>query len=101
MHTLWSAQEGETAVVEVADEGMGIPGEAQARLFESFYRAGNSGYQSGFGLGLYIVREIVQRHGGWVEVESTERRGTTFRVRLPLVDGADEAPSVKQCQNGA
>ena len=77
-------QDGE-AVLEVADEGIGIPAEAQAHLFEPFYRAGNVGLTaSGFGLGLYIVHEIVERHGGRVEVESAEGRGTVFRVVLPL-----------------
>ena len=77
-------QDGE-AVLEVADEGIGIPAEAQAHLFEPFYRAGNVGLTaSGFGLGLYIVHEIVERHGGRMEVESAEGRGTVFRVVLPL-----------------
>jgi signal transduction histidine kinase len=79
------ARQDGAAVVEVADEGIGIPAEAQARLFEPFYRAGNVGpTASGFGLGLYIVQEIVQRHGGRVEVESAEGRGTALRVVLPL-----------------
>ena len=77
-------QDGE-ALLEVADEGIGIPTAAQARLFEAFYRAGNIGpTTSGFGLGLYIVQEIVQRHGGRVEVDSSEGHGTTVRVVLPL-----------------
>ncbi|MDQ5853490.1 MAG: PAS domain S-box protein, partial [Chloroflexota bacterium] len=79
-------QDGE-AVLEVADEGIGIPAEAREQLFEPFFRAGNVGPRtSGFGLGLYIVQEIVQRHGGRVEVESTEGQGTTFRVIVPLAE---------------
>lgn len=78
---------GQTAtdtVVEVSDQGIGIPAAAQAQLFEPFFRASNVGTQaSGFGLGLHIVCEIVQRHGGRIEVESTEGRGSTFRVVLP------------------
>jgi PAS domain S-box-containing protein len=73
------------AALEVTDQGIGIPSEAQAHLFEPFYRAANVGGQmSGFGLGLHIVREIVERHGGRVEVESIEDQGSTFRVVLPL-----------------
>ncbi len=73
------------AVVEITDQGIGIPADAQARLFEPFYRAPNVGGQaSGFGLGLHIVREIVARHGGRMEVDSTEGVGSTFRVVLPL-----------------
>ena len=73
------------AVLEVADAGIGIPTEAQARLFEPFYRVVNVGPRtSGFGLGLPIVQEIVQRHGGHVAVTSTEGQGTTVRMVLPL-----------------
>ncbi len=73
------------AVLEIADQGMGIPAVAQANLFDAFYRARNVGLQiSGLGLGLHIVSEIVQRHGGRIEVDSTEGRGSTFRVVLPL-----------------
>jgi len=73
------------AVLAVTDQGIGIPVEAQARLFEPFYRAPNAGAgTSGFGLGLYIVHEIVTRHGGQVVVDSTEGQGTTVRLVLPL-----------------
>ncbi len=78
------------AIVEVEDQGIGIPGGAQGHLFEPFYRAPNVEAQaSGFGLGLHIVGEIVQRHGGRVEVRSTEGVGSTFRVVLPLRDSED------------
>jgi signal transduction histidine kinase len=73
------------AVLEVEDQGIGIPQEAQLHLFEPFYRAPNVGMQaSGFGLGLHIVREIVQRHGGRIAVASITGAGSTFRVMLPL-----------------
>jgi PAS domain S-box-containing protein len=72
------------AFIDITDQGIGIPQEAQARLFEPFYRAPNVGQQvSGFGLGLHIVQEIVERHSGRVEVESVEGEGSTFRVILP------------------
>lgn len=71
--------------LEVTDQGIGIPEEAQAHLFEPFFRAGNVGSRtSGFGIGLYIVREIVVRHGGRIAVASSEGQGSTFRVLLPL-----------------
>jgi two-component system CheB/CheR fusion protein len=74
------------AVLEVIDQGIGIPANVQNDIFAPFFRAANIGSQtSGFGLGLYIVQEIVQRHGGQIEVESVERVGSTFRVRLPLL----------------
>lgn len=73
-------------VVEVEDQGIGIPQDAHTRLFEQFYRARNGEAQaSGLGLGLYIAGEIVHRHGGRIEVESTEGAGSTFRVVLPLL----------------
>jgi PAS domain S-box-containing protein len=83
-----------TAVVlEVTDTGIGIPQDAQAHLFELFYRAPNVGAQlSGFGLGLHIVKEIVERHGGRIAVESSEGAGATFRICLPLhVDEHEQA----------
>ncbi len=82
---VWVRHTATDAIVEVHDRGIGIPAEAQAQLFEPFYRASNVGPEvSGFGLGLHIVREIVQRHGGRIEVESTEGQGSTFRVVVPL-----------------
>ncbi|MGC9398414.1 MAG: sensor histidine kinase [Anaerolineae bacterium] len=79
-------KEGGTARLTVADTGIGIPKEAQAHLFEEFYRAPNAkaAVQHGTGLGLVITRDIVTRYGGQIEVESTEGEGTTFVVVLPL-----------------
>jgi len=71
--------------LEVSDTGIGIPEEARARLFSEFFRAENARQLevTGTGLGLVIVREIATQHGGRVEVESAERRGSTFTVFLP------------------
>ncbi|HSH79520.1 MAG TPA: PAS domain S-box protein [Herpetosiphonaceae bacterium] len=76
-------------VVSIRDPGIGIPDEAQARLFERFYRAGNTAGSNigGMGMGLFVVKEIVSRHGGTVEVRSVENQGSTFTVRLPLAEG--------------
>ena len=73
------------AVVEVADTGIGIGPEVQAKIFERFYRADPSRTQTGVhaGLGLAIVKEYVNRLGGTIAVESQLGRGTTFRVTLP------------------
>ncbi len=80
-------QEPAGMVLEVRDQGIGIPPDAHARLFEPFYRAGNvSPQSSGFGIGLYVVQEIVERHGGRIEVQSMEGAGSRFRVVLPALD---------------
>ncbi|HLZ70267.1 MAG TPA: ATP-binding protein [Dehalococcoidia bacterium] len=79
------------ATVAVRDRGIGIPAEAQQHLFERFYRAENAAqYAGGLGLGLYICREIVERHGGTIAVASTPGDGSLFTVRLPIA-GADAA----------
>jgi PAS domain S-box-containing protein len=78
-------REGERAVIEVADDGRGIALDEQRRLFERFYRASSAGEVQGAGLGLSIVRAIVEGHGGTVEVASARGTGTTFTVRIPLV----------------
>lgn len=69
----------------IRDEGMGIPREQQAHLFRSFVRADNvrSARISGTGLGLYLCRELVERHGGRIWFESNEGLGTTFFFVLP------------------
>jgi signal transduction histidine kinase len=75
---------GETAILEIADSGAGIPEAEQDRVFERFSRvhraAGSSG---GTGLGLAIVKAIAEAHGGTVELESEVGLGSTFRIRLP------------------
>jgi signal transduction histidine kinase len=79
-------RDGDAAVLEVADTGLGIPAEEQARLFERFFRSSSATENAipGTGLGLTITKAIVERHGGRIEIESAESTGTTVRVRLPL-----------------
>jgi two-component system phosphate regulon sensor histidine kinase PhoR len=80
-----SCQE-EQVQVEVIDTGIGIPGEAQEHLFEEFYRAPNARAieREGTGLGLTIVRDLVVRFGGSIQVKSSPGAGSCFTVRLPL-----------------
>jgi len=66
-------------ILEIADDGPGIPAEIKERIFEVFF----SSRGGGTGLGLPIARQIVNRHGGTIDVETAEGRGTTFRIRLP------------------
>lgn len=78
------------ARLAVADTGIGIPAESIPQLFQEFYRAKNAKalHETGTGLGLTIVRDLVDRYGGRVTVESKEGEGTTFTVVLPLAPAA-------------
>jgi two-component system OmpR family sensor kinase len=74
------------AVIEVTDDGPGVPAAHAARVFERLYRADSSrtrGKGGGSGLGLSIVAAIVHGHGGWVELDAPRGGGATFRVLLP------------------
>lgn len=79
--------DGDDAVIEVEDHGIGIPAEDRAHLFEVFHRAQNVGAISGTGLGLTIVQQAVLAHRGTVHVESEEGSGTTFTLRFPRAIG--------------
>jgi len=70
-------------VITVRDTGMGIAAEELPRIWERLYRGDKSRTERGLGLGLSLVKAIVQAHGGRVEVESAPGKGSTFRVRLP------------------
>jgi len=69
--------------VEVRDNGIGIPVEEQGSIFEKFYRLEGAEVRAGTGLGLYICRELVQRMGGTIGVESDPGEGSTFYFELP------------------
>jgi signal transduction histidine kinase len=73
------------ARLSVVDEGMGIPPDDRARVFEKFYRGTEAASAiGGTGLGLAVAREIVTSHGGDIDVESEISRGSTFTVELPV-----------------
>ena len=75
----------------VKDHGIGIPAAAQARLFEKFYRVSDPELNNvvGTGIGLYLVRQVVESHGGRVDVDSQPGQGSTFKIQLPVpVEGA-------------
>ena len=90
--TVWveTACEDDTAVLQVRDQGIGIPPEERSRIFEKFVRgeAAKRACIQGTGIGLAMVKEIVQVHRGVVDFDSDLGRGTTFRVRLPLSQAA-------------
>jgi two-component system phosphate regulon sensor histidine kinase PhoR len=80
----WRTDE-EGAYFSVIDTGIGIPAEHIPRLTERFYRvdAGRSRGQGGSGLGLAIVKHALQRHSGWLDVQSVEGKGSTFTCHFP------------------
>ncbi len=81
-----------TAVLEVKDNGPGIAPEAQEHIFDRFYRGDPAREGSGSGLGLALVRSIVQAHHGQIEVLSAPGKGSCFRVRLPLAPATTPPP---------
>jgi signal transduction histidine kinase len=75
--------------VQISDEGIGIPEHARPNLFKRFYRTQTAVERgiAGTGLGLYMVKEGVEKHNGTIEVKSVEAKGTTFTVCLPVAPG--------------
>jgi PAS domain S-box-containing protein len=86
-------REDDRAVVTVSDTGIGVPEEEMPRLFERFHRIENAKSRSneGSGIGLALVRELVELHGGTITAESTVGEGTTFAIRLRF--GAEHLPA--------
>jgi signal transduction histidine kinase len=96
-----AALAGDEVVVAVADHGIGIPVADLDRLFERYHRGGNVSGIVGTGVGLYLVKMVVDMHGGAVTVESKEGEGARFTIRLPHKTAAAtqtaaiaEAPSI-------
>jgi signal transduction histidine kinase len=84
--SLREVDEPHTALLSIRDRVIGIPENSQARLFGRFVRAENARAAeiTGAGLGLYLSRELVERHGGRLWFESQEGAGSTFSLTLPL-----------------
>jgi len=87
--TIIVERQGDYIEVKVSDTGVGIPKADIAKLFSKFFRAANVIHlqTDGSGLGLFIVKSIIMRHGGQVWVDSVEGKGTTFTIVVPVVDG--------------
>ncbi|MBT6626212.1 MAG: phosphate starvation-inducible protein PsiE, partial [Gemmatimonadetes bacterium] len=73
-------QEDERIILEVSDNGAGLPDHLRERIFDPFFTTKDVG--AGSGLGLAIVRTLLERHGGTIKVESIEGQGATFVVSL-------------------
>ena len=89
--TLRARAEGDALILEVQDDGPGVPPETRRKLFERLYQ-GEVGHRGTLGLGLYIVRGIAEAHGGSVGVDDAPARGSCFWIRVPLT-GAPHASS--------
>lgn len=79
-------------VIQVKDNGIGIPAEDQPHIFERFFRAANAHNIAGSGIGLHMVRQIVELHGGTIALHSREGSGSTFTVRLRRAPRDKAAP---------
>jgi signal transduction histidine kinase len=79
-------------LIWVKDQGNGIASSDLPRIFERFYRAGDTDHPtSGFGIGLYLTKEMIQNHGGRIWVKSTKGKGSTFFVVLPLQEAIEDS----------
>jgi signal transduction histidine kinase len=87
--------------LEVIDHGIGIPAQEQSKIFEKFYRVGDPLVHNtkGSGLGLSLVRHIVDAHGGEVSVDSTPGRGSKFTIALPVTTEQSEDKSAAAAHN--
>ncbi len=79
----------EAVSITVADNGVGIPADEIPKLFDRFFRASTSSGIAGTGIGLNLVSQIIDLHGGSIQVDSIEGQGSTFIVNLPLRQAAD------------
>jgi len=79
-----ASREGQTILVNVEDYGLGIDEEDIPKMFDRFFRAKTSVGIAGTGIGLSVVKQLVELHGGAVSVRSTKGKGSVFTVRLPI-----------------
>ena|GEM_PF-2667695 len=95
-------REGEMVQVSVQDEGIGLDTAQLEQIWERFYQVDSSSARrfGGIGLGLALVKEVVEAHGGAVWVESTLGQGSTFSIFLPAYDRREPEPTIVQRMNG-
>jgi two-component system OmpR family sensor kinase len=88
-----SAEDNDThVIVTVEDRGLGIPEDDRERLFERYYRGSNVAGIVGTGIGLYLVKTVIDLHRGDISVESEEGKGTRFTVKIPALVSSQNAP---------
>jgi two-component system sensor histidine kinase BaeS len=85
----------DTAVLEIADTGPGIPASELPHIFERLWRGRASQQIPGSGIGLALVREIITRHGGTVEATSSQGAGTKLTIRLPSAEVAGDRIGIR------
>jgi signal transduction histidine kinase len=85
--------EGDRVVCEVEDRGHGIPPADREHLFRKFHRGRNAAGKGGYGLGLFLVKHVMDAHDGTIEVESEVGRGTRFRLVFPAAGAAAPSPA--------
>lgn len=98
---LTAVRQGSQVAVSVRDTGIGIPAEHLSHIFEMFSQVAPALERShgGLGIGLHLVRGLVQLHGGTVEARSSPGKGSEFIVHLPVVEGPPPSPSEKTGEN--
>jgi two-component system KDP operon response regulator KdpE len=90
----------DNVLISVQDQGAGIPADQMDRVFEPFFQASNNTSEEGAGLGLHLTREVVQRHGGNIWVDSAVGRGTTVTMALPISPSAEAVRVVQTPPQG-
>jgi signal transduction histidine kinase/predicted metal-dependent phosphoesterase TrpH len=88
--------------ISVKDTGIGISEEDRKRIFEPFYRGKNASMEDGIGLGLSLVKEVVDLHGGRILVQSDPNKGSTFSILLPVKQESialKDQEKITECQN--
>jgi signal transduction histidine kinase len=91
--------EGKSIEIAVKDNGIGILAQDLSRIFEPFQRGLNASGEKGIGLGLSLVKEVVELHAGKIDVQSEPQKGSTFSIVLPFRKGAGEKGGEKVVQN--
>jgi CheY-like chemotaxis protein len=93
----WHSAEHDAVVVQVSDDGPGIPAEVKSKIFDPFFTTKETG--KGTGLGLTVAYAIVQEHGGSIRAESSPEGGASFTVELP-VSTAESLPKARRSSPG-